>query len=280
MEVEPLDQVKLEDVGLDTCNHDIPLSSREVSSFDEPELQPQPLPNCPSLDVSLRDERGPEPSIKPHSPDSFRMKEVDHLTIHTPPSSHVASFYPMDVYCYYHSCIDDPKKHYGFKPGLLGSLTKSFSNSEVIEYNFLGEGLSLPIKTKELENENRVLDLRRIEEKSLIYNTSFLGEYECSSLALDRGKKKVEYEIGSLETRLNYVRNSAVFIVKKTQCLLWEVPDISGGRPSYQGDAPRQWRRHQNLLLTSSGSSIDGITTTCDSVPIANIKKPLEDSTG
>ncbi|GKE25271.1 hypothetical protein Tco_1436783 [Tanacetum coccineum] len=28
--------------------------------------------------------------------------------------------------------IDDPKKHYGFKPGLLRSLTKSFSNSEVI----------------------------------------------------------------------------------------------------------------------------------------------------
>ncbi|GKE07325.1 hypothetical protein Tco_1399343, partial [Tanacetum coccineum] len=131
MEVEPLDQVKLEDVGLDTCNHDIPLSSREVSSFDEPEPQPQPLPNCASLDVSLRDERDPEPSIKPHSPDSFRMKEVDHLTIHTPPSSHVVSFYPNDVYCYYHSCIDDPKKHYGFKPGLLGSLTKSFSNSEI-----------------------------------------------------------------------------------------------------------------------------------------------------
>ncbi|GJR31921.1 hypothetical protein Tco_1108153 [Tanacetum coccineum] len=30
------------------------------------------------------------------------------------------------------------------------------------------------------------------EEKSLIYNTSFLGEYECSSLALDRRRKKVD----------------------------------------------------------------------------------------
>ncbi|GJV87036.1 hypothetical protein Tco_1530974 [Tanacetum coccineum] len=30
-----------------------------------------------------------------------------------------------------------------------------------------------------------------INEKSLIYNTSFLGEYECSSLALDRIKKKI-----------------------------------------------------------------------------------------
>ncbi|GJT32404.1 hypothetical protein Tco_0922823 [Tanacetum coccineum] len=37
-------------------------------------------------------------------------------------------------------------------------------------------------------------------------------------------------------------RNSAVFIAKKTQRLLWAVPavpDISGGRPAYQGVAPR-----------------------------------------
>ncbi|GKF57211.1 hypothetical protein Tco_0170748, partial [Tanacetum coccineum] len=116
IEVEPLDETQLEDLGLNTCNHDIPLSSREVPSFDEPKPQPQPLPNCPSLDVSLGDERGPEPPIKPHSPDSFRMKVVDSLTIHTPPSPHVASFHPKDTYCYYHPCIDDPKKHYGFKP--------------------------------------------------------------------------------------------------------------------------------------------------------------------
>ncbi|GKE77028.1 hypothetical protein Tco_1543148, partial [Tanacetum coccineum] len=128
MEVEPLDHTKLEDVGLNT--HSISLSSREVSSFDEPKPQPNPVPSCPSLSVSLGDERGPEPPIKPHSPDSFRMKVVDNLTIHTPPSPHVASFHPKDMYCYYHPCIDDPKKHYGFKPGLLGSLTKSFSNSE------------------------------------------------------------------------------------------------------------------------------------------------------
>ncbi|GKC48279.1 hypothetical protein Tco_1066001 [Tanacetum coccineum] len=120
MEVEPLEETQLEDLGLNTCNHDIPLSSREVPIFDEPEPQPQPLPNCPSLDASLGNERGPEPPIKPPSPDSFRMKEVDHLTIHTPPSPHVASFHLKDTYCYYHSCIDDPKKHYGFKPGLLG----------------------------------------------------------------------------------------------------------------------------------------------------------------
>ncbi|GKB45413.1 hypothetical protein Tco_0896166 [Tanacetum coccineum] len=144
MEVEPLDQTKLEDVGL--TNHNIILNSREVPSVDGSE--PQLLPNFPPLNVRLGDKRGPEPPIKPHSPDNFRMKEVDHLTIYTPPLPHVASFYPNDVYCYYHPYIDDPKKHYRFKPSLLGSLTKSFSNSEVIEDDFLEEGLSLPIKTK------------------------------------------------------------------------------------------------------------------------------------
>ncbi|GJU13997.1 putative ribonuclease H-like domain-containing protein [Tanacetum coccineum] len=92
----------------------------EVLSFDEPEPQPNPLTNCLSLDVSLGEERGSEPPIKPHSPDSFRMKEVDSLTINTPPSPHVASSHPKDTYCYYRPCIDDPKKHYGFKLGLLG----------------------------------------------------------------------------------------------------------------------------------------------------------------
>ncbi|GKA43232.1 hypothetical protein Tco_0735956 [Tanacetum coccineum] len=74
MEDEPLDQMKLEDVRLN--NHIISLSSMEVPSFDKPKPQPHPLPNCPSLDVSLRDERGPEPPIKPHSSDSFRMKVI------------------------------------------------------------------------------------------------------------------------------------------------------------------------------------------------------------
>ncbi|GKC15869.1 ribonuclease H-like domain-containing protein [Tanacetum coccineum] len=65
MEEEPLDQTKLEDIGL--TNHNISLSSREVPVFCEPKPQPQPLPTCLSLDVSLGDERGPEPPIKPHS---------------------------------------------------------------------------------------------------------------------------------------------------------------------------------------------------------------------
>ncbi|GJW93526.1 hypothetical protein Tco_0173198 [Tanacetum coccineum] len=42
MEVEPLDETQLEDLGLNTWNHDIPLSSREIPSVDEP--KPQLLP--------------------------------------------------------------------------------------------------------------------------------------------------------------------------------------------------------------------------------------------
>ncbi|GKB91532.1 hypothetical protein Tco_0963804 [Tanacetum coccineum] len=73
IEVEPLNETKLEEVGLN-CNHNTPLSSRKVPSFDQPEPQPQPLSNCPPLDASLGTERGLKPPIKPQSPDNFRMK--------------------------------------------------------------------------------------------------------------------------------------------------------------------------------------------------------------
>ncbi|GKF07229.1 hypothetical protein Tco_0041453, partial [Tanacetum coccineum] len=43
IEVEPLNGEKLEEVGLN-CNHNTPLSSREVFGFHKPEPQPQPLP--------------------------------------------------------------------------------------------------------------------------------------------------------------------------------------------------------------------------------------------
>ncbi|GKC49028.1 putative reverse transcriptase domain-containing protein [Tanacetum coccineum] len=81
IEIEPLNKIKLEEVGLN-CNHNTPFSSREVPSFDGPE--PQPLLNSPSLDVCLGDVIGPEPPIKPHSSDSSKIKgleskEVSHL---------------------------------------------------------------------------------------------------------------------------------------------------------------------------------------------------------
>ncbi|GKE85462.1 hypothetical protein Tco_1559204, partial [Tanacetum coccineum] len=176
IKVEPLDETPLEDLGLNTCNHDIPLSSREIPNFDKPEPQPQPLPSFPSLDISLREERGLEPPIKPHSPDSFRMKVVDNLTIHIPLLPHLASFEPNDVYCYYHPCVEDPKRHYGFKPGLLGhneSLGVDFSNFEMIEddweleskeVSFLGRGLNSPVRLKEVEKV-RIKETHQLEHK-------------------------------------------------------------------------------------------------------------------
>ncbi|GJY76171.1 hypothetical protein Tco_0481287 [Tanacetum coccineum] len=53
MEVEYLDETQVGNLGLNTCDHDIPLSSKEILIFDKPEPQPQPLPSCPYLDVRI-----------------------------------------------------------------------------------------------------------------------------------------------------------------------------------------------------------------------------------
>ncbi|GKB77737.1 hypothetical protein Tco_0944632, partial [Tanacetum coccineum] len=149
---------------LNTYSHDLFLGSKKIPSFDDPETQTQPFSSFPSLDVSLGEKRGPEPPIKPHSSDNFRMKKVDNFTIYTPPSPHVASLHTKDTYCNYHPRVNDPKKHYRFKPGLLGqsgSLGVDLSKLETIEddwefgfkeVSFLGRGLSLPVRPKEVEN--------------------------------------------------------------------------------------------------------------------------------
>ncbi|GKE74831.1 hypothetical protein Tco_1536872, partial [Tanacetum coccineum] len=73
MEVEPLDHTKIEDLGLNTCSHDLSLCSREILSIDEP--KPKLLPNFSPLDVNLGDKRGTDPPINPYSPDSLGRKE-------------------------------------------------------------------------------------------------------------------------------------------------------------------------------------------------------------
>nr|GEY22810.1 hypothetical protein [Tanacetum cinerariifolium] len=112
----------------------LPSSSKEVPSVYE--LEPQPLPNFLSLDVNREDKKGTDLPIKPYSPDSFRMKVVDNLTIHTPPSPHVAHFHLK---------------------GQSRSLDVNFLNLEMIEddwklkskeVSFLGRGFNLPVKPK------------------------------------------------------------------------------------------------------------------------------------
>ncbi|GKF26657.1 hypothetical protein Tco_0082551, partial [Tanacetum coccineum] len=52
---------------------------------------------------------------------------------------------------------------------------------------------------------------RRRKEKSLDSNNLFFGEYECSSLVLDREKRRdKKEEIGSLETRSNNVSDQEI----------------------------------------------------------------------
>ncbi|GKC34261.1 hypothetical protein Tco_1046645 [Tanacetum coccineum] len=65
MEVEPLDHTKLEDLGLNTCSHDLFLSSREIPSVDKSE--PQLLPKFSPLDVNLGDKKGTDLPINPYS---------------------------------------------------------------------------------------------------------------------------------------------------------------------------------------------------------------------
>ncbi|GJS77020.1 hypothetical protein Tco_0726901 [Tanacetum coccineum] len=171
IEVEPLNKTKLEEVSL-ICTHNTPFSSREVPSFDGPE--PQPLLNSPSLDVSLGDVIGPEPPIKPHSLDSSRVKVVDYLTIQTPPLPHMVNSHPKGVYSYYNPGIDDRKRHYGFKLGLLGknvSLGVDISNWEMFDDDWgleskevspFGEELSLFARPNEVE-KGKILEAHHLE---------------------------------------------------------------------------------------------------------------------
>ncbi|GJS16417.1 hypothetical protein Tco_0410889 [Tanacetum coccineum] len=102
------------------------------------------------------------------------MKEVDSLTINTPPSPHVASSHLKDTYCYYRPCNDDPKKHYGFKLGLLGksaSLGLDISNLEMFDWGLeskevspLGKELSLFDRPNEVER-GRILEVIFDEKK-------------------------------------------------------------------------------------------------------------------
>ncbi|GJY53009.1 hypothetical protein Tco_0444673 [Tanacetum coccineum] len=154
IEVKPLNETKLEEVGLN-CNHNTPLSSREVPSFDGPE--PQPLLNSPSLDVSLGDVMSPEPPIKPHSPDTSRMKVVDYLTTQTPPSPHVANSHPKVVYSYYN-------------PGIAEDVLV-----EVVEHVY-------PI-------DFMILDIKEDEKRPFILGTPFLTTAKAASTGMGRKDK-------------------------------------------------------------------------------------------
>ncbi|GJX32487.1 ribonuclease H-like domain-containing protein [Tanacetum coccineum] len=75
--------------------------------------------------------------------------------------------------------------------------------------NTQSQDLHYPIYTITQDNQDRDLVLRRKKVKSLDYNNSFLGEYECSSLALDREERRDE------NNRLDHLKQDQTMLVIK-----------------------------------------------------------------
>ncbi|GJR34084.1 hypothetical protein Tco_1209768 [Tanacetum coccineum] len=226
-------------------------------------IEVEPLDHTKLEDVGLGEERGSEPPIKPHSPDSFRMKVIDPLTIHTPPSPHVASFHLKDVYCYYHPCIDDPKKHYEFKTCLLGEsgyLGVDFSNLKMIEDDW------------ELESK----EVSFLDEESPDFIGFLLERFLDDDLASSyRFFSDIEQTKGVLVEKRICLRTSETQVYEYLTML----------------DLRRNWTKTQHLVSQSVETTLgfattpsevkgDDVTTTCDAVMITDIKKPLEDSAG
>ena len=146
MEVEPLYQTPVEDIGLNTCSDNLTLSSREFPSVDEPE--PQSSHNFPPLDIHLGDKRGADPPINSCSLGSLRIKVVD-----SKPCREEANIgVEHNLTCLHHPFMIDHKTHYGFKPGLLGQNRSPTRNlSKLIENDpFLVENFNSLIDQSEL----------------------------------------------------------------------------------------------------------------------------------
>nr|GFB22890.1 hypothetical protein [Tanacetum cinerariifolium] len=97
--------------------------------------------------------------------------------------------------------------------------------------------------------QSRVLELRRRKEKSLDSNNSFLGEYECSSLAPVREERRDEKEvIGSLETRSNNIAQSGMNMGQDRQL---QMVGGNGGNQFRHTDVSNQVRQNaiQNLSI-------------------------------
>ncbi|GJT15878.1 hypothetical protein Tco_0874584 [Tanacetum coccineum] len=101
------------------------------------------------------------------------------------------------------SVLTEPEVHVNMEMEIPHSSIIKF----ITEYSY---SIDKYVETRR-DNQDRDLVLRRKKERSLDYNSSFLGEYECSSLALDREKRRDEKEeIGSLEARSNNVSDQEI----------------------------------------------------------------------
>ncbi|GJV20870.1 reverse transcriptase domain-containing protein [Tanacetum coccineum] len=154
------------------------------------------------------------------------MKVVDYLTTHTPPSPHVANYHPKDVYSYYNPGIDDPKRHYGFKPGLLEksvSLGVDISNWEMFDDHWgfeskevspLGEELCLFDRPNEV-HRGRILEEHRLE---------FILQQQIS-----------QHMAPSHHDDLSVEEKAALIKVLKShqRAIAWKLSDIKGVNPEF-----------------------------------------------
>ncbi|GJU01296.1 hypothetical protein Tco_1111634 [Tanacetum coccineum] len=132
IEVEPLNETKLEKVGLN-CNHNTHLSSMEVPSFDGPEHQP--LLNSPSLDeVSPL---GEELSLfdRPNEVERGRILEAHRLEpiLQQQISQRMVPSHQDGMYRYYHphfnSSVGEPPLYLLNKGKIIFDEKKLFFNS-------------------------------------------------------------------------------------------------------------------------------------------------------
>ncbi|GJT92224.1 hypothetical protein Tco_1081069 [Tanacetum coccineum] len=115
-------------------------------------------------------------------------------------------------------------KHAYDKDAIKGINVKSVSVKKLHGYGYLEEIVDVEWRTHFPWHVTLTLEVvpsygkaMRKKEKSLDYNNSFFGEYECSSLALDKEETRDEKEeIGSLETRSNNVSDQEIYAIQRT----------------------------------------------------------------
>nr|GEV13299.1 hypothetical protein [Tanacetum cinerariifolium] len=184
------------------------------------EPEPQPLLNSPSLDVSLGDVIGPEPPIKPRSPDSSRMKVVDYLTAQTPPSPHVEMF-------------DDDW-------GL-----------ESKEVSPLGEELSLFDRRNEVER-GRILEAHRLEHilQQQISQRMTLSHHDAIAITLDLPTMEPEDSLRMRDEHLDTIPKTKwdEFIKSSVENF---VPSLSKSEDECECDVPvcNDFTTFSNLLF-------------------------------
>ncbi|GJX74919.1 retrovirus-related pol polyprotein from transposon TNT 1-94 [Tanacetum coccineum] len=132
------------------------------------------------------------------------------------------------------------------------SLNQSTTSQDIHNHKIYTIGFTHnPNHTTTQDNYNRDLILRRREERSL-NNNSFLGEYECSSLAIDRRMRG--------EERLDHLKqdqtiNSAVFIANESQRSSAGGSGENGELESYlealSSNESIQWKKASNEEINS-----------------------------